>query len=126
MKYLDFMAIWLRQGDDREDIDRAFARSEREAWLFGKKADAKNFEARKRVGFMTQNFSLYGEFKVRQSLALHARFFHLISDEISFLSMSFLASLTFYLMRICCLDCASAYGWPVRSSIVRWHNSRCF
>ncbi len=56
--------------------------SEGEAWLFGKKADAHNMETRRRVGFMTQNFSLYAELTVRQNLALHARLFHLEGQEI--------------------------------------------
>ncbi len=56
--------------------------SEGEAWLFGEKADAHNIETRKRVGFMTQNFSLYGELTARQNLSLHARLFHLASDDI--------------------------------------------
>ena len=51
--------------------------SEGEAWLFGKKTDANNIETRRRVGFMSQNFSLYGELTVRQNLDLHARLFHL-------------------------------------------------
>ncbi|HEY9039173.1 MAG TPA: ribosome-associated ATPase/putative transporter RbbA [Roseovarius sp.] len=56
--------------------------SEGEAWLFGEKADAHSIEARRRVGFMTQNFSLYGELTVRQNLALHARLFHLPGEGI--------------------------------------------
>ncbi len=51
--------------------------SEGEAWLFGKPADAGNIETRRRVGFMSQNFSLYGELTVRQNLLLHARLFHM-------------------------------------------------
>ena len=57
--------------------------SEGEAWLFGKKADANNLETRKRVGFMSQNFSLWGELTVRQNLVLHARLFHMASDTIA-------------------------------------------
>ena len=33
--------------------------------------------ARNRVGYMSQSFSLYGELTVRQNLDLHARLFHL-------------------------------------------------
>jgi ribosome-dependent ATPase len=51
--------------------------SQGEAWLFGKEADANNIETRKRVGFMSQNFSLWGELTVRQNLTLHARLFHM-------------------------------------------------
>lgn len=57
--------------------------SEGEAWLFGKEADANNIETRKRVGFMSQNFSLWGELTVRQNLALHARLFHMDSASIA-------------------------------------------
>jgi ribosome-dependent ATPase len=51
--------------------------SEGEAFLFGQPVDAKNIETRKRVGYMSQAFSLYGELSVRQNLELHARLFHL-------------------------------------------------
>ncbi|WP_173933146.1 ribosome-associated ATPase/putative transporter RbbA [Chelativorans sp. Marseille-P2723] len=56
--------------------------SEGEAWLFGEPVDATNIETRKRVGFMSQNFSLWGELTVRQNLMLHARLFHLPTEEI--------------------------------------------
>jgi ribosome-dependent ATPase len=45
--------------------------------LFGKAVDARDVETRRRVGFMSQSFSLYTELTVRQNLALHARLFHL-------------------------------------------------
>ncbi|WP_415233968.1 ribosome-associated ATPase/putative transporter RbbA [Pseudorhodobacter sp.] len=48
-----------------------------EAWIFGQPVDAQNLEARRRVGFMSQSFSLYGELTVRENLLLHARLFHL-------------------------------------------------
>ncbi|MBX6743144.1 MAG: ribosome-associated ATPase/putative transporter RbbA [Acetobacteraceae bacterium] len=51
--------------------------SEGEAWLFGRPVDARDPEARRRVGYMSQSFSLYGELTVRQNLKLHARLFHL-------------------------------------------------
>jgi ribosome-dependent ATPase len=38
--------------------------------------DAKDIETRRRVGYMSQAFSLYGELTVRQNLVLHARLFH--------------------------------------------------
>lgn len=47
------------------------------ARLFGKPVDAADLETRKRVGFMSQSFSLYTELTVRQNLDLHARLFHL-------------------------------------------------
>ena len=57
--------------------------SEGEALLFGKQADANNLETRKRVGFMSQNFSLWGELTVRQNLKLHARLFRMAPETIA-------------------------------------------
>ncbi|MGH0034945.1 MAG: ribosome-associated ATPase/putative transporter RbbA [Myxococcota bacterium] len=51
--------------------------SEGEAELFGRPVDARNLETRRRVGYMSQSFSLYGELTVRQNLDLHARLFRL-------------------------------------------------
>ena len=53
-----------------------------EAKLFGQKVDAKNIETRKRVGFMSQAFSLYNELTVQQNMVLHARLFHLPAEQI--------------------------------------------
>jgi ribosome-dependent ATPase len=53
-----------------------------EAKLFGQKVDAKNIDSRKRVGFMSQAFSLYSELTVQQNLTLHARLFHLPAEQI--------------------------------------------
>ncbi|GJL61656.1 MAG: ABC transporter ATP-binding protein/permease [Nitrospirales bacterium] len=55
--------------------------SEGEASLFGKPVEASNLETRKRVGYMSQSFSLYGELTVRQNLVLHARLFHLPREK---------------------------------------------
>ncbi|MDO6561827.1 ribosome-associated ATPase/putative transporter RbbA [Amphritea sp. 1_MG-2023] len=55
--------------------------SDGEAFLFGKPVDAGDLETRKRVGFMTQAFSLYGELSVMQNLILHARLFHLSAEK---------------------------------------------
>src|SRR5690606_21195063 len=58
--------------------------SEGEAWIFGQPVDAQDPETRRRVGFMSQSFSLYGELSVRENLLLHARLFHLgraLTDE---------------------------------------------
>ncbi|HEY9040129.1 MAG TPA: ribosome-associated ATPase/putative transporter RbbA [Roseovarius sp.] len=54
--------------------------TEGEAWIFGQPVDAQNLDARRRVGFMSQSFSLYGELSVRENLLLHARLFHLGAD----------------------------------------------
>ncbi|WP_260957290.1 ribosome-associated ATPase/putative transporter RbbA [Pseudomonas citri] len=51
--------------------------SEGDARLLGNPVDAKDLATRKRVGFMSQSFSLYGELSVRQNLDLHARLFDL-------------------------------------------------
>lgn len=58
------------------------AASEGEARLFGKIVDAKDMAVRRRVGYMSQGFSLYSELTVRQNLDLHARLFQLPSDGI--------------------------------------------
>ena len=57
--------------------------TEGEASLFGKSVDSGDMETRKRVGYMSQSFSLYNELTVRQNLDLHARIFHLTRKEIS-------------------------------------------
>ncbi|HVZ06973.1 ribosome-associated ATPase/putative transporter RbbA [Rhodopila sp.] len=56
--------------------------SEGTARLFGQPVDARNLETRRRVGYMSQAFSLYTELTVRQNLDLHARLFHLPADTI--------------------------------------------
>ena len=53
--------------------------TEGEAKLFGEPVDADDLATRKRVGYMSQAFSLYGELTVRQNLELHARIFDLPS-----------------------------------------------
>ena len=53
-----------------------------EARLFGQSVDARALQTWKRVGFMSQAFSLYTELTVRQNLELHARLFHLPIDRI--------------------------------------------
>lgn len=51
--------------------------TEGSATLLGNPVNAKDLATRKRVGFMSQSFSLYGELSVRQNLELHARLFDL-------------------------------------------------
>ncbi len=53
------------------------APSEGQALLFGKPLDASDLSSRRRVGYMSQSFSLYTELTVRRNLELHARLFHL-------------------------------------------------
>ena len=50
--------------------------SEGEALLFGRPLGARDLKARRRVGYMSQSFSLYTELTARQNLDLHARLFH--------------------------------------------------
>ncbi|QCO06280.1 ribosome-associated ATPase/putative transporter RbbA [Azospirillum argentinense] len=54
--------------------------SEGEARLFGQPVDAGNIETRRRVGYMSQSFSLYSELTIRQNLELHARLFQVPKD----------------------------------------------
>ena len=49
--------------------------SEGTARLFGEPVAAGSLEVRKRVGYMSQSFSLYGELTINQNLWLHARLF---------------------------------------------------
>ena len=51
------------------------APSEGTAKLFGKPVDANDTETRRRVGYMSQSFSLYSELSVKQNLDLHASLF---------------------------------------------------
>lgn len=52
-----------------------------EAYLFGETVEAGTLAMRRRVGYMSQSFSLYGELTVRQNLDLHARLFQLQADK---------------------------------------------
>ena len=49
----------------------------------GRTVDARNMATRKRIGYMTQSFSLYSELTVRQNLDLHARLFDMAPAEIA-------------------------------------------
>lgn len=56
--------------------------SEGQAWLFGTEVSPKDIETRRRVGYMSQAFSLYNELTVRQNLVMHARLFSVPEQEI--------------------------------------------
>jgi ribosome-dependent ATPase len=56
--------------------------SEGQAWIFGDKADARDLDIRRRVGYMSQAFSLYSELTVMQNMVLHARLFQVPEEEI--------------------------------------------
>lgn len=57
--------------------------TEGDASLFGRPVDPHDIETRKRVGYMSQSFSLYTELTVRQNLEMHARLFHIPAANIS-------------------------------------------
>jgi len=59
------------------------AASEGTARLFGRELDSRDIEVRRRVGYMSQAFSLYTELTVRQNLDLHARLFSMAPDAIA-------------------------------------------
>ncbi len=56
--------------------------SEGRARLLGREVDPRDIQVRRRVGYMSQAFSLYGELTVRQNLDLHARLFRLPAASI--------------------------------------------
>ena len=56
--------------------------SEGQAWLFGQEVDPHDIASRRRVGYMSQGFSLYTELSVEQNLVLHARLFHVPESQI--------------------------------------------
>jgi ribosome-dependent ATPase len=57
--------------------------SEGQAWMLGRPVDPRDIDTRRRVGYMSQSFSLYGELSVRQNLELHARLFHVPERELA-------------------------------------------
>src|SRR5690606_5951087 len=57
--------------------------SEGQAWLFGQEIDAEDLATRRRVGYMSQAFSLYTELTVRQNLELHARLFRVPEEAVT-------------------------------------------
>ncbi len=56
--------------------------SEGRATLLGHEVDPKDITTRRRVGYMSQGFSLYSELTVEQNLVLHARLFSVPEVEI--------------------------------------------
>lgn len=57
--------------------------TEGEAKLFGKILNPNDLETRKRVGYMSQGFSLYTELTVKQNLVLHAHLFNIPKEQLS-------------------------------------------
>jgi ribosome-dependent ATPase len=56
--------------------------SEGQALLFGHPIDPHDLDTRRRVGYMSQSFSLYSELTVKQNLVLHARLFKMPEELI--------------------------------------------
>ena len=56
--------------------------TEGRASLLGHEVDPKDIATRRRVGYMSQSFSLYSELSVHQNLVLHARLFSVPKAEI--------------------------------------------
>lgn len=54
-----------------------------EAAMLGRPVAASDLATRRRVGYMSQSFSLYGELTVRQNLVLHARLFRLPAANVA-------------------------------------------
>ncbi|MGX4807370.1 ribosome-associated ATPase/putative transporter RbbA [Bradyrhizobium guangdongense] len=57
--------------------------SEGDARLFGNPIDARDMSVRRRIGYMSQGFSLYSELTVAQNLLLHAKLFELPAAAIA-------------------------------------------
>jgi ribosome-dependent ATPase len=57
--------------------------SEGHARLFGREVNPKDIDTRRRVGYMSQAFSLYTELTVRQNLVLHARLYQVPHADIA-------------------------------------------
>jgi ribosome-dependent ATPase len=55
--------------------------TEGSATIFGSSVEAGSLEVRKRLGYMTQAFSLYGELTIRENLILDARLYHIPPDK---------------------------------------------
>ena len=57
--------------------------TEGSALLFGQPLNANDIGTRRRVGYMSQAFSLYGELTVAQNLVLHAQLFQVPAEQIA-------------------------------------------
>lgn len=57
--------------------------SEGQAFLFGQPVNPHDLATRRRVGYMSQSFSLYRELTVAQNLDLHARLFRMPAERIA-------------------------------------------
>ncbi|QUN05743.1 ribosome-associated ATPase/putative transporter RbbA [Shewanella yunxiaonensis] len=59
------------------------SKSAGEAQLFGHPVDPDDLETRRRVGYVTQSFSLYSELSVKQNLELHAHLYGIAASQIN-------------------------------------------
>ncbi|NLB30971.1 MAG: ribosome-associated ATPase/putative transporter RbbA [Alcaligenaceae bacterium] len=57
--------------------------SEGQVWLFGEEVNPDNIATRRRVGYMSQAFSLYSELTVLQNLEMHAKIFNVPAAELN-------------------------------------------
>ena len=55
-----------------------------QATIFGSSVETGSVGLKKRIGYMSQNFSLYGELTVRQNLNMHAHLFDLPKEDVPF------------------------------------------
>ena len=53
-----------------------------QAYIFGGSVETGSIELKKRIGYMSQSFSLYGELTVRQNLDMHAHLFDLPKEDV--------------------------------------------
>jgi len=55
-----------------------------QAYIFGSSVETGSIELKKRIGYMSQSFSLYGELTVRQNLDMHAHLFDMPNEDVPF------------------------------------------
>jgi ribosome-dependent ATPase len=96
--------------------------TEGKAMLFGQPVGGEDMEMRRRVGYMSQAFSLYGELTVRKNLELHAKLFDLPSPSEASASTRCSTGLGFGTLqtasrRACRSASASDCSWRSPSSI---------
>ena len=53
-----------------------------QAYIFGSSVETGSLKLKKRIGYMSQSFSLYGELTVRQNLEMHAHLFDLPKEKV--------------------------------------------
>jgi ribosome-dependent ATPase len=53
-----------------------------QAFIFGRSVETGSIRLKKRIGYMSQSFSLYGELTVRQNLDMHAHLFDMPNEDV--------------------------------------------